>query len=132
MTSAKKKSKFLTTTPSSPLSTNIQFWSKHSPCLDFINWHSKPHPSWVISEFCKIHKKSPVLFFNKFSGHQPATLFNKRLQRKCFPVNSAKFLIILFNKTPHTYAIYAKTLTHTSHLLFTHATHEPMSPMLVL
>ena len=25
-----------------PLSTNIQFWSKHTPLLDLLNWHSPP------------------------------------------------------------------------------------------
>ena len=32
------------------------------------------------------------LFFNKVSGMRPATLFKKRLQQRCFPVNFVKFL----------------------------------------
>ena len=35
-----RKSKVWTSTPSSPLSTNIQFWSNHTPLLDVLNWHS--------------------------------------------------------------------------------------------
>ena len=33
-----------------------------------------------------------ILFFNKVAGLQPATLFKKRLQRRCFPVNFERFL----------------------------------------
>ena len=32
------------------------------------------------------------LFFNKFAGFQPATLFKKTPQHRCFPLNFAKFL----------------------------------------
>ena len=32
------------------------------------------------------------LFFNKFAGLCPATLFKKRLWHRCFPVNFIKFL----------------------------------------
>ena len=28
--------------PSSPLSTNTKFWSKHTPLFGILNWHSKP------------------------------------------------------------------------------------------
>ena len=46
-------------------------------------------------KFHKIHRKTLVqsFFFNK--GQRPATVLKKRLWRKCFPVNFAKFL-----KTP--------------------------------
>ena len=49
-------------------------------------------------KFLKTHKKTPALesFLNKFAGLQPTTLFNKRLQHRCFPVNFANFLIIPF------------------------------------
>ena len=36
------------------------------------------------------------LFLNKVAGLRPATLLKKRLLHKCFPVNSAKFLITPF------------------------------------
>ena len=36
------------------------------------------------------------LFFNKFAGLLPATLFKKRLWHRCFPVNFIKFLRTLF------------------------------------
>ena len=32
------------------------------------------------------------LFFNEFRGLRPASLLKKKLQRRCFPVNSAKLL----------------------------------------
>ena len=35
-------------------------------------------------------------FFNKVAGLRPVTLLKKRLWHKCFPVNFAKFLRILF------------------------------------
>ena len=31
------------------------------------------------------------LFFNKFAGMRPATLFKRKLFHSCFPVNFAKF-----------------------------------------
>ena len=40
------------------------------------------------------------LFFNKVAGIRPATLLTKRLWYRCFPVNFAKFLRILFYRTP--------------------------------
>ena len=33
-----------------------------------------------------------VLFFNKVAGIRPATLFNKRIWHRCYPVNFTKFL----------------------------------------
>ena len=38
------------------------------------------------------------LFFNKVTGLRPSTLLKKRLQRKCFPVNFAKFTRTTFLK----------------------------------
>ena len=35
---------FRLTLPSSPLSTNIQFWSKQIPLLDVLNWYYPPSP----------------------------------------------------------------------------------------
>ena len=40
MTSTKKDQ--ISGRPSTPLFTNIQFWSKHTPLLDIPNWHSIP------------------------------------------------------------------------------------------
>ena len=39
-----------------------------------------------------------VSFLNKIAGLQHATLFNKRLLHRCFPVNFAKLLIIPFQQ----------------------------------
>ena len=39
------------------------------------------------------------LFFNKVAGPRPATLWNKRLWYRCFPVNFMKFLRTPFYKT---------------------------------
>ena len=45
-------------------------------------------------KFLKIHRKTPVSesLFNKVAGLTPATFFKKRISRRCFPVNFAKFL----------------------------------------
>ena len=58
------------------------------------------------------------VFFKKFAGLKPSTLFNKRLQQGCFPVNFAKLLIILFNQIPHNHYNHAKTSTHDIHAFF--------------
>ena len=44
--------------------------------------------------FANFTGKKPMLesFFNKVSGLQACIFIKKRLQRKCFPVNIAKFL----------------------------------------
>ena len=48
----------------------------------------------VLRNFAKFTGKHLCqgLFFNKLAGPRPATLFKKRLWRKWFPVNFAKFL----------------------------------------
>ena len=48
----------------------------------------------VLRNFAKLRGKHlcQVLFFNKVAGPEPATLLKKRLWRRCFPVNFAKFL----------------------------------------
>ena len=48
----------------------------------------------VLKDFTKFTGKHLCqrLFFNKVAGLRPATLLEKRLWRRCFPVNSAKFL----------------------------------------
>ena len=48
------------------------------------------------SQDCNIHRKRPVLesLFNKVA--EAFNLNKKRLQHKCFPVNTAKFLITAF------------------------------------
>ena len=54
----------------------------------------------IFLEISQIHKKAPVpeSFFNKVAGLRPTTLLKKRLWHRCFPVNFAKFLKILFLK----------------------------------
>ena len=51
----------------------------------------------ILRNFAKFTGKHlrQSLFFNKVAGLRPATLLKKRLWRRCFPVNFAKFL-----KTP--------------------------------
>ena len=48
----------------------------------------------VLRNFTKFTGKHlcQSLFFNKVAGLRPATLFKKKLWRRCFPVNSVKFL----------------------------------------
>ena len=48
----------------------------------------------VLRNFTKFTSKNlcQSLFFNKVVGLRPATLFKKRLQHRCFPVNLVKFL----------------------------------------
>ena len=48
----------------------------------------------AIRNFAKFTGKHPYqsLFFNKVAGLRPATLVKKRLRRRCFPVNFAKFI----------------------------------------
>ena len=41
-----------------------------------------------------------VLFYNKVSAPEPATLLKKRLWHRCFPMNFAKFLRTPFQRTP--------------------------------
>ena len=55
------------------------------------------------------------LFFNKVAGLRPVTSFKKRLWRKCFPVNIAKYLKTLF-LTEHLWRslLNIKSLTATS------------------
>ena len=52
----------------------------------------------VLRNFTKFAGKDlcQSLFFNKVVGLSPATLLNKRLWHKCFPVNFAKFLRTTF------------------------------------
>ena len=52
----------------------------------------------ILKNFAKFTRKHQCwnLFLNKFSGLQPATLFNYSLQRRCLPVNYPKFLIMPF------------------------------------
>ena len=48
----------------------------------------------VLRKFTKYTRKHLCLslFFNKVAGLRPATLLKKRLRRRCFPMNYAKFL----------------------------------------
>ena len=56
----------------------------------------------VFLKFHKIHRNICVwsLYFNKVTGLRPATLWKKRLQHRCFPVNFVKFLGTPFNRKP--------------------------------
>ena len=52
----------------------------------------------VLRNFAKLTGKDLFqrLFFIKFGGPRPATLFKKRPWHRCFPVNFAKFLWVPF------------------------------------
>ena len=52
----------------------------------------------VLKNFAKFTGKHlwQSLFFNKVAGLRPATLWEKRLWHRCFPVNFPKFLRTLF------------------------------------
>ena len=54
----------------------------------------------VSKDFAKFSRKHlcQSLFLNKAAGLSPATLLRKRLERRYFPVNSAKYLRIPFSK----------------------------------
>ena len=49
----------------------------------------------VLKNFWNIHKKIPVLE-SKLQAGRPATLLEKRLQQKCFPMSIEKFLKAAF------------------------------------
>ena len=51
----------------------------------------------ALRNFAKFSRKNlcQSLFFNKVTDLRPGTLFKKRLCRRCFPVNFAKFLRVL-------------------------------------
>ena len=73
-----------------------------------IDWHPRKGPrsshrrcstrKGVVRNFAKFTGKDlcQSLFCNKVTGLRPATLLKKRLWRRCFPVNFAKFLGQLF------------------------------------
>ena len=48
----------------------------------------------VLKNFLNIHRKTPVPqpLLNKFAGLEACKLVKKRLQHRCFPVNTEKFL----------------------------------------
>ena len=56
---------------------------------------------FVLRNFENFTKKNLCqgLFFNKVAGLRPTTLSIKRLWRRCFPVNLAKFLRTPFLRT---------------------------------
>ena len=54
----------------------------------------------MFSKISQNSQKSNSLFFNKVAVFRPATLSRTGLWRRCFPVNSAKFLRTLFYRTP--------------------------------
>ena len=49
----------------------------------------------ILKNFSKFARKHLCwsLVFNKFAGLQPATLFYKSLQRRCFPINFDKLIL---------------------------------------
>ena len=63
-------------------------------------------------KICKIHGKTPVLvfLFCKATGLQPTTLFNKRLQPRCFLKSLAKFLGTLFLYNTNFYFVLASNV----------------------
>ena len=77
-----------------------------------IDWHSRKSSKSshrrcfirkvVLRNFAKYTGKDlcQSLSFNKVTGLRPATLLKKRLWRRCFPVNFAKFLRTSFYRTP--------------------------------
>ena len=54
----------------------------------------------ILKNFAKFTRKhlSWRLFLSKFTGLQPATLFNRRFQHRCFPLNFAKLKKYLLTK----------------------------------
>ena len=88
----------------------------------------------ILKNFAKFTRKhlSWRLFLSKFTVLQPATLFNRRFQHRCFPLNFAKLKKYLLTKhhTTHakilTYSTHAFRLTHAK-ILRTHATHAPQA-----
>ena len=56
----------------------------------------------VLKKFAKFTGKQQRrgLFLNKDAGFRPGTLLKKRLQRRCFLVDFAKFLGTSFYRTP--------------------------------
>ena len=48
-----------------------------------------------------LNKLQALVFFNKVACLRPATLFKKRLWRRCFPMNFAQFLRTSFRKKHH-------------------------------
>ena len=59
--------------------------SSHQRC-SVINDVLRTFPKFTGKHLCK------SLFFNKVAGHRPATLLEKKLWHKSFPVNFVKFL----------------------------------------
>ena len=66
----------------------------------------------VLKNFVELTGKHlfQILFFNKVAGLRPATLLKKRLWHRRFPVNFAKFLRVLFYRTPPVTASSKKNL----------------------
>ena len=84
-----------------------------------------------ISQNVQENTCAEVLVFNKFERLQTATLFNERLQHRCFPVNFAKLLIQItfnFSKTPQTHVTYAKSSTNATNVSFFEPCQNFMDP----
>ena len=63
-------------------------------------------------KICTIHKKTHVLksFLNKAADHKAWNFIKKRLQHRCFPANTGKFLNNLFRRTS-VYACFCRDFT---------------------
>ena len=65
-------------------------------------------------KFCKLHRKTPVLepLFIKVLGLKAWNFIKKRLQHRCFPVKSVKFLRtpLLQNTSGGCFCVYLHTL----------------------
>ena len=73
----------------------IIFTGRHLCWSLFIKVADLKTPTHVFScEYRNIHRKTPVLksLFNKVAGLKACNFIKKRLQRRCFPANIAKFL----------------------------------------
>ena len=82
--------------------SSMRLWLYNSYFL-CINQYRSSHPKIfcrkaVLKNFAKFAEKQlcQSLFFNKVPGQSSATLLKKRLWRRCFPVNFAKYLRIPF------------------------------------
>ena len=96
------------TSPASPKKMIFILENKAFLLKYHVDWHPRKDPRSshrrcsrrkdVLRNFAKFTETDLCqrLFFNKATGLRPATLLKKKLWRRCFPVNFAKFLRKLF------------------------------------
>ena len=103
-------------------SNNVEI-TRTRPDLPFLV-ETIPHCFWFRREdrqmpavvyyqkICTIHKKTHVLksFLNKTADHKAWNFIKKRLQHRCFPANTRKFLNNLFIRTS-VYACFCRDFT---------------------